>query len=54
MRPVNLQQGEVKLDAEARGDGDQPGAVGRVGVLFRVGWREDGAVVRSDVAATWH
>lgn len=54
MRPVNLQQGEVELDAEARSHSDQPGAVGRVGVLLWVAWREDSAVVRGDVAATWH
>lgn len=54
MRPVNLEQGEVQPDAEARSHGDQPGAVGRVGVLFRVRRREDGAVVRRDVAAARH
>lgn len=27
MRPMNLQQGEVEFDAEARSNGDQPGAV---------------------------
>lgn len=27
VRPMNLKQGEVKFDAEARGHGDQPGAV---------------------------
>lgn len=54
VRPMNLQHGKVKLDAEAWGDGDQPGAVSWVGVLLRVAWWEDGAVVRGDVAATWH
>lgn len=28
MWPMNLQQGEVEFDAEARSNGDQPGAVG--------------------------
>lgn len=51
---MNLKQGEVQPDAEARSHGDQPGAVGRVGVLFRVRRREDGAVVRRDVAAARH
>lgn len=51
---MNLKQGEVQSDAEARSHSDQPGAVGRVGVLFRVRRREDGAVVRRDVAAARH
>lgn len=52
VRPVHLKQGEVDFDAEARSDGDQPGAVSRVGVLLRVTWREDGPIVQRNVPPT--
>lgn len=52
VRPVHLKQGEVHSDAEAGRDGDQPGAVGGVGVLLRVTRREDGPVVQGDVPPT--
>lgn len=52
--PMNLKQGEVQFDAEARSHGDQPGAVSWAGVLLWITRREDGPIVWGDVSTTWH